>query len=181
MIDLVSRHPLEDALPVTPVSAGANHLAVVRSRAVWSVLAHRGHEAAVRQALSTFEGITPRFCGPQEWLVVAPEEAVEAVSLALGALSGASVVEQGGGRVVFSLSGPQSRALLAKLAAIDLHPSVFAIGQSANAMLGHAGGNIARLGKDHYEIVVMRSFAASVFGELRLLGREFGLTAAFAS
>lgn len=179
-MNFVSRHPLEGVLPAAPAVPGANHLAVPRGRGLWSVLAHRGHEAPVGEALSSVEGVSPRFSGPQEWLAVAGAAEAERVAAALSAIPGASVAEQSGGRTLLSLSGPDSRALLSKCTAVDLHPSAFPVGRSANALVCHAAGNIARVADDVYEIVVMRSFAVSVFAELRLLGREFALTAGFA-
>lgn len=175
----VSRHPLEGVLSAAPGAPGLNHLSVPHGRALWSVLAHRGREAAVGEALAAIDGLSPRVCGPQEWLAVADATEAGRVGAALAAIEGASVVEQGDGRTVFSLSGPHARALLAKGTAVDLHPAAFAVGRSANALVFHVAGNIARVGENSYEIVVMRSFAPWVFEELTLLGREFGLTAGF--
>lgn len=179
-MNFVSRHPIEDLLAAAPVERGINHLSVPRNRASWSVLAHKGGEAGVAQALAAIEGASVRFCGPEEWLVLADRAGAEVIAPALAAIPGASVVEQGDGRTVFSLAGPDSRALLAKCTALDLHPDAFAIGRSANALVCHVGGNVARVGRDLYEVTVMRSFAASFFTEISLLGREFGLTAGFA-
>ncbi|MCX8996709.1 sarcosine oxidase subunit gamma [Rhizobiaceae bacterium BDR2-2] len=179
-MNFIPRHPVETALSATPSAAGVNHLSVPRSRALWSVLAHKGHEAAVGDALLAIDGVSPRFCGPQEWLAVAAGEDAGRVANALSAIAGASIAEQSGGRTVLTLSGPDVRTLLAKCTAVDLHPSAFAVGRSANALVCHVGGNVARLSADTYELIVMRSFALSVFEELRLMGREFALTASFA-
>ena len=179
-MNFVLRHPVEELLAAAPAEPGLNHLSVPRNRASWSVLAHKGSEATVVQALAAIEGASVRFCGPEEWLVVTNRDGAGAVASALAVIPGASVVEQGDGRTVFSLVGPDSRALLAKCTALDLHPDAFAIGRSANALVCHVGGNVARVARDTYEITVMRSFAASFFSEICLLGREFGLSAGFA-
>lgn len=175
----VSRHPIEDVMSDSPVQAGINHLAVPRHRAIWSVLAHKGFETGVGETLATIEGAMPRRCGPQEWLVVAGEGRARDIEAALRAIEGASVVDQSDGRVVLVLSGPDVRTLLAKGTAVDLHPSTFAPGHSANALVFHASGNIACIERDRYEITVMRSFALSVFEEIRLMGRACSLTTGF--
>ena len=164
----VSRHPIEDVMSDSPVQAGINHLAVPRHRAIWSVLAHKGFETGVGETLAAIEGAMPRRCGPQEWLVVAGEGRARDIEAALRAIEGASVVDQSDGRVVLVLSGPDVRTLLA-----------FAPGHSANALVFHASGNIACIERDRYEITVMRSFALSVFEEIRLMGRACSLTTGF--
>lgn len=178
-MNFVSRHPIEDLLAAEPAQPGPNTLSIPRDRALWSVLAHRGSGAAVERALAAISGTSVRFCGPDEWLVVADRAGAGAIGPSLAAVPGASVVEQGDGRTVFSLAGPDSRALLAKCTALDLHPDAFAIGRATNALVCHVGGNVARVGRDAYEITVMRSFAVSFFTEIRLLGQEFALTARF--
>lgn len=179
-MNFVSRHPIEGHLAAHG-AIGSNHLSIPRTRALWSVLAHGGYEAAaaVGAALSAIAGASVRICGPQEWLVVTDAAQAADVDAVLTSIPGASVVEQSAGRTVLVLSGPDIRGLLAKGTAVDLHPQVFAVGQSTNAQVFHASGNLARVADETYELVVMRSFALFVFEEIRLLGREFGLTASF--
>ena len=91
----------------------------------------------------------------------------------------AYIFDQSDGRVVMRLSGPNVRRILAKGVAVDLHPSVFAIGTSSNVLCGHISVNLARTGENEFELIVMRSFAETLFDDLRLMGREFDLSADF--
>ncbi len=173
------RHVLEDLVTGFSTDRNANHLAVVRRPAILSVLAAAGQEASVAEALHAVENAAPRFCGPSEWLLVSRTLSAEHLADALVDIHGALVVDQSEGKVLLSISGPAVRTVLAKCVAVDLHPEVFAMGQSANALIYHVPGNIARTGEDEFEIVTPRSFAVSVFEELLEMGREHGLTRNF--
>lgn len=179
----LAKHPLDTvlsaALAATPED-GAHLLAVPRQRALWSVLAHSGHEAGVAAALAALDGVSVRICGPQEWLVVGQAAEASRIAASLSTLAGASVAEQGDGRAILAVSGPEVRSLLAKVTALDLHPSVFAVGRSANALVCHVAANIMRTGENSFEITVPRSYALWVYEELKLAGLDFGLSIGFA-
>lgn len=178
-IHYLHRHILEDLVTGFSADPGANHVSVVRRPMIVSVLAHAGGEPAVAEALKEMEGCEPRFCSPSEWLLVSRTLGAEHISDALAGTAGASVIDQSDGKVLLSIGGPAARTILAKCLAVDLHPDVFAIGQSANALICHVSGNIARTGEDEFEIVTPRSFAVSVFEELLEMGREHALTRGF--
>lgn len=179
-----TKHPLDTvlsaAVAAAPASEGSHLLTAPRHRAVWSVLAHSGHEAAVAAALAAMEGASIRICGPQEWLVVAHEAEAARIASVFSALAGASIAEQGDGRAILAVSGSQVRSLLAKVTALDLHPSVFAVGQSANALVCQIAANIMRTAENSFEITVPRSYALWVFEELKLVGSDFSLSIGFA-
>jgi sarcosine oxidase subunit gamma len=177
----VNRHPLEDHLAGFEAGPNPNHLAVIRHPAIFSVLAHAGHEEWVSAALKAMENVPVRDAGPGEWLVVSEALPAESLARDLAALDAerVSFVEQSDGKAVLRISGPSVRRILAKCVAVDLHPSQFAEGRSANMLCCHVGANVARTGPDTFEIAVMRSYAGTVFEELMEMGREFALTAGF--
>ena len=181
-VSFAARHVLDDHISGFEATPNPHHLSILRSPVVFSVLAHKGHEADIDEALTTMEDVHPRVCGPGEWLVVSEALNAEAIERALAALGAARApfVDQSDGRVVLRIEGPRVRAILAKCTALDLHPHVFEIGQSTNCQICHVAANLARTGQDSFEIIVMRSFAGFVFDELREMGREFALTAGFA-
>lgn len=175
-------HALEDHISGFEATPNPHHLAILRAVSVFSVLAHSGHEADIDEALTNLEDVHVRFCGPGEWLVVSETVAADTIARQLAELGAnrVSFVDQSDGRVVLRIYGPKVRAILAKCTALDLHPDLFEIGQSANCQICHVAANLARTGQDAFEIVVMRSFAGFLFDEIREMGREFALTAGFA-
>lgn len=179
-LTLFHRHVLEDHLSGFEANANPNHLSVVRRPAIFSVLAHRGHGASVREALRSVEGAKLHDCGPGEWLVVSATSGAAVVENLLIGIAGASVVDQSDGRALLEISGPSVRKILAKCVAVDLHPDVFSIGASTNALCCHVAVNLARTDDDTFEILAPRSFAGSLFEEIMEMGREFALTASFA-
>lgn len=181
-VTFAARHVLEDHISGFEATPNPHHLAILRAVSVFSVLAHSGHEADIDEALTNLEDVHVRFCGPGEWLVVSETVAGDTIARQLSDLGSAraSFVDQSDGRVVLRIHGPKVRSILAKCTAIDLHPDLFEIGQSANCQICHVAANLARTGQDAFEIIVMRSFAGFLFDEMREMGREFALTAGFA-
>jgi sarcosine oxidase subunit gamma len=178
----VNKHPLEDHLAGFEVGPNPNHLAIVRNPAIFSILAHTGHSEWVRAALAAIANVSVREVGPEEWLVVSETLPAESLGRDLAGLDAGklSFFDQSDGRTLLRISGPSVRRVLAKCVAVDLRPSSFAEGRSANMLCCHVSANVARTGPDSFEIVVMRSYAGTVFDEMMEMGREFALTAGFA-
>ncbi len=179
-IHLLHRHVLEDHISGFETDPNPNHLSVIRRPVIFSVLARAGHEAEIAEALWNAEDVAPRFCGPYEWLAVSRTVGAETVEAMLSEIANASVIDQSDGRVLMEISGPGVRKILAGCVAVDLHPEVFEEGRSATMLCCHAAANIARTGKDTFEIIVPRSLAGSVFEALMEMGREHALTRGFA-
>ncbi len=177
-----NRHVLEDHISGFEAAANPNHLAVVRRPAIFSVLGKAGDQDDVLASLKAIKDVSVRNVGPREWLVVSEALGADSLARDLFKLDPArlSFVEQSDGRVLLRISGPSVRRILAKCVAVDLHPQVFAEGQSASMLCCHVGANVARTGLDRFEIIVPRSYAGSVFEEIMEMGREFALTAGFA-
>lgn len=179
----ISRHPLEDRLPLEPGIRAVDHLEVPRGHAIASVMAMDGEEAAVAAGLAASGDVSVRFVAPGEWLAISQSDTPEVLhrNLSLLLAETAYIFDQSHGRVVFRLSGPNVRRILAKGVGIDLHASAFEIGTSSNVLCGHISVNLARSGENEFELIVMRSFAESLFDDLRAMGREFDLSADFAA
>ena len=101
--------------------------------------------------------------GPGTWLALsdgAPQSHAARVAEAVGSL--ASVVDQSGGYVVLTLSGPGARTVLQRGAPIDLHPEAFGPGSAAVTVIAHVGVILRQLDESPtYEVAVFRSYAAS--------------------
>jgi sarcosine oxidase subunit gamma len=179
-LTLFHRHVLEDHLSGFGGKSNPNHLSVLRRPAIFLVMAHRGYEACVRDALASITDVEVRDCAPGEWLVVSTRSGAVAVENVLCEIAGASVADQSDGRALLEISGPRVRNILAGCVAVDLHPDIFAIGSSANMLCCHVAVNLGRTGADRFEIVVPRSLCGWLFEEMMEMGREFALTASFA-
>lgn len=181
-LQLSHRHALEDHISGFEAAPNPHHLAVLRRPVVFSLMAHRGHEADIEAALAEMPEISARFAGPGEWLIVSEAIAPESLARDLSALGSAraAFVDQSDGRVILRISGPQVRRLLAKCVAVDLDRDAFAAGRSANMMFCHVTANLCRTGEDEFEVVLPRSYAGFVYEEIVELGREFAMTTGFA-
>ena len=78
--------------------------------------------------------------GPDEWLVVAPDDPDGALlarlEKALAKVS-AAAVDLTGNRSVIELSGPSARAVLEKGCRHDLHPKAFPVGRVVGTLMAH--------------------------------------------
>lgn len=177
-----NRHVLEDHISGFEAAANPNHLAVVRRPTIFAILGKAGEEDWIVAGLKAISDVSVRNVGPREWLVVSESLGAESVARDLFMLDPARVsfFEQSDGRVLLRIAGPNVRRILAKCVAVDLHPQVFAEGQSAAMLCCHVSVNLARTGADRFEIIVPRSYAGSVFDEIMEMGLEFALTAGFA-
>jgi sarcosine oxidase subunit gamma len=115
--------------------------------------------------------------GPDEWLVIAEDEAPEALTSRLcSALGGlhAAVTDVSDARVVFRVSGPAARDLLAKGCSLDLHDRVFGPGACAQTLLARIPVLLHRTGPgDDLDVYVPRSFAEHLRGWLADASLEF--------
>lgn len=167
----------------------------VTSIALASIAVRKGQATALRERIKARTGVdlpaSPRvvtsdhlsfvWSGPGLWFAMADGEDGSAFADDLAAdLAGlASVTNQTDGRVLIRVSGSRVRDALAKGCMIDLHPTQFAVGATANTPIALINVQITRLadadGVGVFELAVMRSFAASLWHWLESSAAEFGL------
>lgn len=169
-IQFIARHPLAESAAHGIEMPGVNHLELVDGARVHAVLAFRGHEQTVSGVLSRLPAGQARAVGPGEWLLVSCDDAQAPQ------IDGAMVVDQSHGRTLFRLSGPDAVAILMRGVAVDLAGGALPVGAAASMAFGHLSINLARVGQHAFELVVGRSFAESLYHDVRLAGRAFGLT-----
>lgn len=134
---------------------------------------------AVRAGASTLI-----WSGPDQFLALAARGgAASMLDSAQQSLAGvASLSDQSDGRALIRVSGPQARALLAKLVSVDLHPKAFPRGAAAATALDHTGVNLWR-GDDAddggavFFMLILSSFAESLWGSLLDAGAEYAVEA----
>ena len=104
--------------------------------------------------------------GPEEFLVVAPQEAheslggdlIQALREALADGEG-QVVDLSANRTTFALTGPRSRAVLEKGCSLDLHPRVFKAGTAMSTEIGNIPVVLWKTGDESYRLFPRASFA----------------------
>jgi methylglutamate dehydrogenase subunit D len=84
------------------------------------------------------------------------------------------VIDQSHGRVMLCVSGPKSRAVLAKGTPVDLHADHFPVGKSAMTQMAHVGVHITRTGMDEFTLSVFRGFSESFWDWLTTSSAEYG-------
>lgn len=104
--------------------------------------------------------------GPQEFLVVAPEDAHDGGPAALlgvldDALAGdpGQVVDLSANRTTFELAGPSARAVLEKSCALDLHPREFAAGTAVSTEIGLIPAVLWKVDETTFRVFPRASFA----------------------
>ena len=117
-----------------------------------------------------------RLTADQYWWIAAEDTAMRRFAAQLAPEVGA-LTSLSAGRVRLRIEGAQARDLLAKGIAIDLHPSQFAVGHSAQTGLHHTGVFLERTAADTYELFVPRTFAPSIKEWLTDASLSYGVIA----
>lgn len=123
------------------------------------------------------EGIAALWLGPDEWLLVTPdEEASELIEVLRGALAGefAALNDISSALTTIRVSGSHARDLVAKGCTLDLHPRVFAAGACAQSLVARSDALIHAVAGSVLDIIVRRSFADYLWRWLDDAAIEFG-------
>ncbi|WP_027946009.1 sarcosine oxidase subunit gamma [Amycolatopsis taiwanensis] len=114
--------------------------------------------------------------GPDEWLVTSarslPHELEHDLGWAASAYDGAAV-DVSAQRTSIRLRGSLARELLSFGCSLDLRPSVFSAGSSAQTLVGRAGVLILALGEEDLRLFVRPSFAGYLAEWLLDAAEEF--------
>ena len=113
------------------------------------------------------------WAGPRRWLLVSGRrDIVQIAQRKLGGL--AAVTDQTDARAILRLSGPRARDALAKGCLIDLHPRVFAPGDTALTTIAHIGVQLWQVDDvPTFDLTVSRSLAASFWSWLAAAAAEY--------
>ncbi|MCF2871920.1 sarcosine oxidase subunit gamma [Octadecabacter sp. G9-8] len=166
MARLIANTPCAGLLPKT---IGSVSLSEVDAGVVTLVAPFNGQQKAVSDALKSAIGVgfvapnrcvgtSPRvmWCGMGQALVMG----VDCPDLP------AQCVDHSDAWAIVRIDGAGADAVLARLTPIDLRASVFKKGHTARTLIGHMTGGITRLGAQSFEVMVMRSMAATLVHEL---------------
>jgi sarcosine oxidase subunit gamma len=115
-------------------------------------------------------GLRP--AGPGQWFMVgeAPLRAKDFASL-VARLPDVAVSDQSHGRVRIVVEGATAAAMLAKGTAVDLE--ALAVGASANTLVGQLGVHLTKTAASTYELMVLRSFAETLWHDIEVMAAEY--------
>lgn len=109
------------------------------------------------------EALTILWYGPNEWLVLtAVGQEPDLIAQLKTALAGifSAVTDVSGGNTVLEISGSKAKDLLVKGCPLDLHHSVFGVGQCAQTVLSKAGMTVYKTDSAPvFKIIIRRSFS----------------------
>ena len=164
MARLIALSPFDGLLPLT---IGPWTVSEAPIDAMWSVAPLAGQEEAVSLALPT--GFPPPnrvlADGGARAIWTGPGQAL--VTGDLPDLAGiAAVTDQSDAWAAAWIEGPGVEEVMARLVPLDLSPEVFGAGHTARTLVGHMTASVTRVGPEAFEIMVMRSMAATLHHEL---------------
>ncbi len=169
MVKLLPRSPCADLLPRT---VGTITMSEVLLDRVMSVAPFAGQAKPTSAALKDQIGlglsapgraVSNRrarviWAGQRMWLVAA--------DVSLDGL--AAVTDQSDAWAILRIEGAGVEDVLARLVPIDLRASTFKGGHTARTMLGHMSVGITRVGAQAFEVMAMRSMAATLVHDLQV-------------
>jgi heterotetrameric sarcosine oxidase gamma subunit len=121
---------------------------------------------------------TVLWLGPDEWLLVSPEEGDRLVRrLQVAVVDGPGcAVDVSANRTVLELSGPSARNVLEKGCPADLHPRSFGPGQAVTTTVGPVALVLWQVGRTSYRLIPRSSFADYLARWLLDAIQEYGAT-----
>ena len=139
---------------------------------VLPVLGGRLPDSSVRAAAAG--GHLVMRIAPDQYWVLSGESGLDARLRSAISADAGSVTSLDGARTRLLIEGRPARALLGRLVAIDLDPTVFPAGGFAQTGIHHVAGLLLRASDDRYEFFAPRTFAASTWEVLIDAAHSFG-------
>ena len=142
-----------------------------------SLLASHGMMLPGPGRAATLGGVSALWIQPDAWFVVTDRGMEGALARDLKAAVGdaASVIDQGHGRAVVSISGTHAPRVLASSCRIDLHPSMFATGHVATTQMFHLACTLhQRDDAPSYDLIVFGTFLRAFLESLTHAAEETG-------
>ncbi len=178
MVKLIPQTPCAGLLPR---SIGSITLTEIDGGTITLVAPFRGQEKAVSAALKSAIGVG--FPKPNRTLGTNPRAVWcgKGQALVMGAdcpALDAACVDHSDAWAMVRIDGADAAAVLARLTPIDLRDGVFKRGHTARTLIGHMTGGITRLGAQSFEVMVMRSMAATLVHDLSQAAENMAARAA---
>lgn len=169
MVKLIAQTPFQTTLPMT---IGSIELTEVVPAKISSIAPLKGQMAAVSQILN--DAILIGFPEPNRVLQSAAGRMMWAgngmaflFDAQPPAIAGiAAITDQTDAWAIVQMNGPLCEDTLARLVPIDLGKQAFKVGHTARTMIGHMTGSVTRTAPAGFEVMVMRSMAATLLHDL---------------
>lgn len=137
-------------------------------------------QLTIPEAPNTFiiqDNILCAWLGPDEWVVISPPDRADQVAQLLGEATAdrfATFTRLGSAQTIVRISGENAIDFLSRGISVDLHPSVFKIGECAQTVMAHANVMILNHTRDEpvMDIIVRRSYADHLWQWLLDVGEE---------
>lgn len=157
---------------IAPVLADRIRLLPLPEGTVLQVFGEGEHAPRLADAAARV-GLSMRTNGPDRWYLVGDLPVSQAaLSDLTDALPDAfSFVDQSHGLVRIAVEGDAVEDVLAKGTGVDL--ACFEVGQSTTTLFGHIAAHMTRTAMDRFELMPLRSFAESLWDDLRLMAAEY--------
>jgi len=129
--------------------------------------------APLLSSLTAGQANAVRWVPPGQWFVVT-DQPLEHDALATVFMTShpqATAVDQSHGRVRIRVGGRMAERVLSKGTAVDL--SQLPVGGSATTLVGHIAAHITRVDQESFELIVLRGFAESLWGDLVGMSAEY--------
>jgi len=172
MVKLIAQSACAGLLPQT---IGTVTLSEVDAGVITLVAPFKGQKKEVSDALKASIGVG--FPAPNRMLGTGPRVLWCAMGQAL--VMGvdcpdlpAACMDHSDAWAIVRIDGVDAMAVLARLTPIDLRDGVFKRGHTARTLIGHMTAGITRLGAASFEVMVMRSMAATLVHDLEQAARN---------
>jgi methylglutamate dehydrogenase subunit D len=133
-------------------------------------------EAPVTARIVHGRTLSLAWIGPDTWLAIGSARSDLEEELRTVLAGHASIVDMSDQRIVMRISGPSTRSVLAKGVTIDLHPRMFAPGDTAITSLAHITTQLWQIDDaPTFDLVSPRATARDMFHWLTGSAAEFGL------
>ena len=171
MAELTAKSPCDGLLPVT---VGALKLSEEDLGHLTTIAVFNGKDQALEAALEAAHGM--KLPAPGRSTGKAGSRAIwfgRAQALLVGPVADpnlaahAALTDLSDGWAVVRLEGARAEEVMARLVPIDLRPQVFKRGHTARTELKHMMASITRVGPKALQIMVFRSFAATLVHDLK--------------
>ncbi|MBL6454269.1 hypothetical protein JMJ55_02965 [Belnapia sp. T6] len=174
-------HPLAGLMPAPLPGPDPLRLGLPRRELVQVTARHGADPTGLGFALpgpgesAETAGITALWMQPRGWLLSAPWDGEGALLTRAAPLApAAALVDQSHGRCTIRLAGAKSRAVLAKLCRIDLHPRIFGPGRVAATQVAHLACLLHQAEPEAFELIVFSTLAANLLDALASAAAEYG-------
>ena len=122
--------------------------------------------------------VSIRRVSPYHWLVISEPNVqadLDSIRNVLG--NRITLIDQSHGFVRMQITGRNVEDTLAKGTGVDPSIDQWPVGQSHQTLVGQTSALVTRTEPTKFELIVMRSFAGSLWDELITMGLEFGVNA----